>query len=179
MGRRFTISLLIILHETSIPSSVESVSCCYMNILATMTFFLHMSIAIVHTPLKLSDADVGLAQGIFLKAFFHGTSPFIYISIQSCLLEVFFSSHQTRKSTSSMSWVSAARSKKKKPSTRRFTESWTRLTEQTSMAGVWPAKMGEPRNYVPLRMRDNILAIPAESFLFWIDTWKCESVMSK
>ena len=79
MGRRFTISLLIILHETSIPSSVESVSCCYMNIFATMTFFLHMSIAIVHTPLKLSDADVGLAQGIKKKAFFHGTSPYIYI----------------------------------------------------------------------------------------------------
>ena len=179
MGRCFTISLLIILHETSIPSSVESVSCCYINILATMTFFLHMSIAIVYTPLKLSDTDVGLAQGIFLTFSFM-VHHHLYIYKHTIMfVGSFFSSHQTRKSTSSMSWVSAARSKKKKPSTRRFTESWTRLTEQTSMAGVCPAKMGEPRNHVPLKMRDNILAIPAESFLFWIDTWKCESVMSK
>ena len=144
MGRCFTISLLIILHETSIPSSVESVSCSYINILATMTFFLHMSIAIVDTPLKLSDTDVGLAQGIFFNVFFHATSPFIYKHI-IMFVESFFPAikQANLRVHPGLSWVSAARSKKEKPSTRRFTESWTRLTEQTSMAGVWPAKMGK------------------------------------
>ena len=95
----------------------------------------------------------------------HHLHVYIYISIQSCLLEVFFQPSNTQ--IYEFYELSFCRQEQEEETIYKEIHGILDKTHGTNIHGRSMAcKNGETRNYVPLKMRDNILDIPAESFLF-------------